>query len=355
MLFSLSLVAAAISLAAIPPVRAAEHTIQVGGIGGVVAYNPNNVTADVGDVVTFVFRQKNHTVTQSSLASPCSPLANGFDSGFIPVPDNNTDGPFQIAQFTVQDTNPVWVYCRQAGHCQQGMVFAINPGEKMDQFISNAIGNTSTSTDNSTTTSASASAAAATTTAAASSAAATSASATSSSAPATSTSSDHKIVVGGPNQLLFQPSNISAQAGDTITFEFHQKNHTATQSSFPAPCRPLTDTSTSGQVGFNSGFMPVADNATTFPTYTIQVNDTAPIWVYCAQANHCGSGMVFSVNALENGTSDFAAFQARAMSQNGTSSSSNSASGTSNSAPAPLTGRSAALLAATVVLGFIVL
>jgi hypothetical protein len=55
------------------------------------------------------------------------------------------------------------------------------------------------------------------------------------------------------------------------------------QSSFATPCRALTLTSTSGQVGFDSGFMPVADDATTFPTWNLTVNDTSPIWAYCKQ------------------------------------------------------------------------
>ena len=37
--------------------------------------------ANPGDTVIFTFKQKNHTVTQSSLNTPCSPLASGFDSG----------------------------------------------------------------------------------------------------------------------------------------------------------------------------------------------------------------------------------------------------------------------------------
>ena len=91
--------------------------------------------------------------------------------------------------------------------------------------------------------------------------------------------------------------------GTDMLFVFsHQKNHTATQSSFGAPCRPLAETSQSGQVGFDSGFMPVAGNATSFPTYTVQVNDSAPIWVFCAQTGHCGKGMVFSANAIETGS-----------------------------------------------------
>ena len=108
------------------------------------------------------------------------------------------------------------------------------------------------------------------------------------------------------------------------------KNHTVTQSSFNAPCRSLTSTSTSGQVGFDSGFMPVSANATAFPTFTVRVNDTAPIWAYCRQVGHCGQGMVFAANAVESGSNTFEAFVSLAKQLNGTSSSgSNTTSSTS--------------------------
>jgi hypothetical protein len=56
------------------------------------------------------------------------------------------------------------------------------------------------------------------------------------------------------------------------------QNHTVTQSSFADPCAKQDG-------GFDSGFMPVAANSTAMqPTYTVQVNDTKPIWVYCKQA-----------------------------------------------------------------------
>ncbi|KAJ6594749.1 hypothetical protein B0H19DRAFT_907394, partial [Mycena capillaripes] len=99
--------------------------VTIGGTG-VIGYTPNQVQANVGDVVQFTFKQTNHTITQSTLDNPCSPLVGegAFDSGFIFVADNETE--FTQAQFEVQDTNPVWVYCRQAGHCAQGMVFAVN-------------------------------------------------------------------------------------------------------------------------------------------------------------------------------------------------------------------------------------
>ncbi|KAJ7041774.1 hypothetical protein C8F04DRAFT_1299306 [Mycena alexandri] len=55
--------------------------------------------------------------------------------------------------------------------------------------------------------------------------------------------------------------------------EFHPKNHTVTQSSFLHPCEPLAETSTTGEVGFKSGFHFVAPNATDFPTFNIAIKD----------------------------------------------------------------------------------
>lgn len=57
-------IAAAVSLAAIPIVRGADHQIIVGGPGGVVAFNPPNVNASIGDTVTFVFQVSFYLYTQ---------------------------------------------------------------------------------------------------------------------------------------------------------------------------------------------------------------------------------------------------------------------------------------------------
>ncbi|KAJ6606455.1 hypothetical protein DFH09DRAFT_9341 [Mycena vulgaris] len=306
-------------LAVIPVTRSAVIDVVVGGTG-VIAYTPNFVTANVGDVIQFTFKQKNHTITQSTLASPCSPMDGGFDSGFIPVAADETD--FPLAQLTVKDTKPIWVYCKQAGHCAQGMVFAVNPADKFGAFQAAATGNASPA----------ATSAPASVTAAPTGVVTVTATVTVSGEPATTTytssagsasptgvSSDHVIIVGGPNGNVYTPSNITAQPGDTVTFQFHEKNHTVTASSFQDPCRALSLTSTTGQAGFDSGFMAVSANATQFPTFTIQINDTKPIWAYCRQVNHCGSGMVFSVNAVETGPNNFAAFKANAMQLNGTS------------------------------------
>ncbi|TFK88781.1 Cupredoxin [Polyporus arcularius HHB13444] len=292
----------------IPATRGADHQVTVGGIG-ILKYNPEFVNADPGDTVTFVFKQKNHTVTQSSLASPCVQAADGFDSGFVPVPDDQTSN-FTVAQFTVIDTKPVWVYCRQANHCQQGMVFAINPGDKFDTFKSTATGNVSASSASVITVTATVTVNGATQTT--TYATTTGGAATTASAP--SSTASHVVTVGANGALAFSPDNLTAKIGDTVTFSFSSKNHTVTQSSFANPCTPLGESSANGLVGFDSGFMPVAADASDLPEFTITVNDTAPIWVYCKQTNpssHCKQGMVLAINAPATGNT-FDAFLANA-------------------------------------------
>jgi plastocyanin len=211
------------------------------------------------------------------------------------------------------------------------MVFAINPGNNFAAFQAAATGNSTGSSTSATSTATGVVTVTATVTISdGSSVATTYGSYPGSPAPTSGSSTTHQVVVGGTGKLFYNPSNITAQIGDVIQFQFQQKNHTVTQSSFATPCRSLTSTSTSGQVGFDSGFMPVADGATTFPTWSFTVNDTAPIWAYCRQANHCGSGMVFSVNSVESGPNNFAAFEAAAKQQNGTTTATSSAATTTS-------------------------
>jgi plastocyanin len=148
----------------------------------------------------------------------------------------------------------------------------------------------------------------------------------------------HVVTVGENGGLTYNPPSIKAAAGDIVSFQFRSKNHTITQSSFDNPCRKLEFTSTSGQVGFDSGLLvalswilfqvlttvifslAVAADASAFPTFNITVNETAPIWAYCRQGSHCGNGMVFAINAVEGGNKSYAAFQALAKQLNGTGS-----------------------------------
>lgn len=140
--------------------------------------------------------------------------------------------------------------------------------------------------------------------------------------PVSSSGNTIEVIVGGPNgNLSFTPSRVNASPRDTIKFIFQVKNHTVTQSSFAAPCLPFTDKTTGQKTGFHSGFFPVAANATDFPTWSLTINDTSPIWAYCGQSGHCGAGMVFAVNSDESSGQNFAAFQTLAKSLNGTTSS----------------------------------
>ena len=135
-----------------------------------------------------------------------------------------------------------------------------------------------------------------------------------------------EVIVGGPNgNLSFTPSRVTAAPRDIIRFTFQVKNHTVTQSSFSAPCLPLTNTTTGQRTGFDSGYFPVAAGSTEFPTWSLTINDTAPIWAFCGQAGHCGSGMVFAVNSDESSGRNFAAFQGLAKTLNGTNSSDSTA------------------------------
>ncbi|KAF7329431.1 RmlC-like cupin [Mycena kentingensis (nom. inval.)] len=134
--------------------------------------------------------------------------------------------------------------------------------------------------------------------------------------PSATYGSDNKprniVIQVGANGLNFTPPYIEANVHDTVTFEFHAKNHSVTQSSFDAPCTPLHG-------GFDSGFKPVSvDQKSGFPTWTITVNDTQPIWGHCMQQGppvHCTEGMVFAINPSKEKT--FEAFQAAARALKG--------------------------------------
>jgi plastocyanin len=340
--------------------------IQVGGDGGALVFVPEAVFADAGDQVVYHFNPKNHTVTQSSFAGPCTPKEGGVKSGFRPVGVDVAVADRPTFTIHVNDTQPIWVFCGQASntpnsHCGAGMVSAVNCGpdgapNSFTNFKKSALdigaklkadaqhpptstwtpdyGTTAipppTSTwtaDYGTTTippPPSPSLVTDTVTLGNDVWTTTYSSYPNSPAPTPVSPSGNtiEVIVGGPNgNLTFTPSRVSAAPRDTIKFTFQVKNHTVTQSSFSAPCMPLTDKTNGTRIGFDSGYFPVAANATTFPTWSLTINDTAPMWAYCAQANHCGGGMVFAINSDETSGRNFAAFQSLAKTLNGTTSS----------------------------------
>lgn len=320
------------------------HTVVVGGPGQ-LTYTPACLWPAVGDIVSFEFHEKNHTTTQSSFAEPCKKFTDaagaqsGFDSGFIPVAAGTTSG-FPVVSFNVTDDKPKWFYCAQGAHCSAGMVFAINPpreGNTFEAFLANA----KNSANQPPAPAPSAPAATATPQPSGVVTLTQTVTLTSSTvAPAPTASPQpavHVVTVGENGGLTYNPPSLKAAPGDIISFQFRSKNHTITQSSFENPCRKLEFTSTSGQIGFDSGFLAVAADASAFPTYNVTVNDTAPVWAYCRQGAHCGNGMVFAINPVENGNKSFAAFQALAKQLNGTGSGTapSSAAPSSTSTPTP--------------------
>lgn len=111
------------------------HSVTVGGLGAsALIYEPDSITAAVGDMVVFTFMSKNHTVTQSEFATPCKALDGGMKSGFQPNPNNTISPPPQVAMQVMVDT-PLWFYCAQTGHCGLGMVFSINPSANKTQAM----------------------------------------------------------------------------------------------------------------------------------------------------------------------------------------------------------------------------
>ncbi|KAG8991432.1 hypothetical protein FRB94_005341 [Tulasnella sp. JGI-2019a] len=120
---------------------AAVWDVTVGGAAGLV-YTPPYVNAAVNDTVRFTFGAKNHTVTQSAFATPCTPLLGGVNTGFNQPVDPSLTSGFPTFNIIVQNEAPFWIYCAQTGHCPMGMVFAINPppkGNTFDAFKARAI------------------------------------------------------------------------------------------------------------------------------------------------------------------------------------------------------------------------
>lgn len=125
----------------------ATHNVVVGANGDLV-YGPNQLNAAIGDIIRFDFNSTNHTVTQSSFAAPCSPLAGGFNTGFNQVNKLNHTGVIFL-DFEVKVDTPLWFYCAQTvkvSHCHKGMVLGVNPAGKFPAFLSMATATATSST-----------------------------------------------------------------------------------------------------------------------------------------------------------------------------------------------------------------
>lgn len=103
-------------------------------------------------------------------------------------------------------------------------------------------------------------------------------------ASASTASNIHSVQVGEGGTLTFTPDTVMAAEGDWIEFTFNP-GHSVAQSSFDAPCVPI-----SGATGVYSGFPNGGDK------WSIQINSTDPLWLYCSATGHCEGGMALVVN-----------------------------------------------------------
>jgi len=104
----------------------AEATVSIAvGENGALKFDPDSVTAAVGDTLEFHFYSGSggHSVVSSSFSTPCMPATDAFFSGYIP---GSVSGD-QTFVVTVNSTDPIWFYCSLATHCQAGMVGVVNP------------------------------------------------------------------------------------------------------------------------------------------------------------------------------------------------------------------------------------
>ncbi|KZV75747.1 Cupredoxin [Peniophora sp. CONT] len=139
------------ALAASVLAQTQDHQVMVGQTG--LTFSPSSVTAAAGDTVTFVFFPKNHTVTQSTFAAPCTKMDGGIASGFQPVTADQTSVPAMT--ITVNDTTPLWFFCGQktpVSHCGMGMVFAVNPTAEKSFATFQTAANATLAASNTTTT-----------------------------------------------------------------------------------------------------------------------------------------------------------------------------------------------------------
>ncbi|KAF9730523.1 hypothetical protein PMIN06_010174 [Paraphaeosphaeria minitans] len=147
MMYSSILLAA---LAHSSAVLAAMMRVTV-GTNNQFVFTPDTVVAQPGDMIAFNFVSQNHSVASSNANSPCTPQRNAIFSDFQPVAapagantnaaatgngknkkagnknNKRQTGNTPMFMVPVTDTNPIYIYCSQAQHCQQGMVMVVNP------------------------------------------------------------------------------------------------------------------------------------------------------------------------------------------------------------------------------------
>ncbi|KAM0282938.1 hypothetical protein ACHAQH_002749 [Verticillium albo-atrum] len=132
-------------------------------------------------------------------------------------------------------------------------------------------------------------------------------------------------VASNNGSLTFSPEKINAPVGSMVQFQFMGGNHTVTQSTFDNPCQPMgvvqADPNLPPTTGIFSGYVPVAASANMGqrPVFSVMINDTKPMWLFCQQGPHCqrGMAMVINENSASNNTKTLANYKAAAAALGG--------------------------------------
>ncbi|KLJ12546.1 hypothetical protein EMPG_12427 [Blastomyces silverae] len=145
----------------------------------------------------------------------------------------------------------------------------------------------------------------------------------------------------GDGALTFHPNKIRAEVGDEVVFHYFPRNHDVASGPFDAPCTPSDN-------GIYSGLINI-DGSQPDATFTVRINNTTPIWLYCSTRGHCQGGMSAVINppAGENTLEAYKAAARNAQSvrpeqvrggifrENGGANQSGSGSGMPSSTPTP--------------------
>ncbi|EPQ55156.1 hypothetical protein GLOTRDRAFT_111142 [Gloeophyllum trabeum ATCC 11539] len=124
------------ALTAASAASAANIVITVGGnttSNASLVFQPQRVTAQVGDTVIFNFTQGNHTATQAVFSEPCIPAhdanitINGFDSGFRDAGNGTAITILSVPILPENVNQTMWFY--DYNLCGQGGVGVINDNE----------------------------------------------------------------------------------------------------------------------------------------------------------------------------------------------------------------------------------
>ena len=99
----------------------------------------------------------------------------------------------------------------------------------------------------------------------------------------------HNVDVGNGG-FIFSPKSLTAKVGDHVNFHFFAGDHSVAQSTFAAPCVP------SGPKAIYSGFLNPSGGSEASEMFSMRVNTTAPLWLYCSRFGHCQSGMSMVIN-----------------------------------------------------------